>query len=313
MGGGLYRAWVTGDLSSTKELRITAGENATLTLVTDAVATITGQIVDGNGAPIGGATVALIPEGALALYRLERSKLVTIKTRTDAIGRFTFTRAPCQALHIVAAASGFAERSMSIGEPAPRETRVLEPLALAPVGKTRLTVVDDKGNAINGAKAWVNDATGASRVLGVEFTAPRGSNVIEIDAEAGAVIEVFASGYQQAIHKVPATLSADGVAETEVVLYRGVRLTVRVRDGRRSAADGAELTLINANGYRVASGDPRGRPPGAAPRLEKGLAVFSGVPPGIYTLKVRARGYEWHFEAVEVGTSNKRVTVNIDQ
>jgi protocatechuate 3,4-dioxygenase beta subunit len=209
-----------------------AGE---LLIVLDRGATVTGRVVDQNGAPVARAGVAL----------LERDHIYVpgARAHTDSDGGFTLRGVPDGELTLECWAAGFARHQqplhaaqsgsivVQLVRAAGLAGRVVDARTGAPVTSFRVRFVPIEGDATQPRLSGYS----ATWSRGVEFRDPNGAwdtRGEELTAGEATALEITAPGYGTAVVARAITTTDPELARIEVALDAGVRVSGRVVDAR---------------------------------------------------------------------------------
>ncbi|MCU0223923.1 MAG: carboxypeptidase-like regulatory domain-containing protein [Acidobacteria bacterium] len=245
-------------------------------------ARISGTVFDANGVPVPRASVMAIQQ--VVGTGLERSHR---DTRTDARGDFRLERLQHGTYALFVTASGFVPTWTGSIELARGATVVAPRIELDAARPVRLRVLDPLGAPVPEAEVpqpWLpryrNDRD--------EMADDAGSITIAVGS-AGREVVVAAQSFAPAVAFVPP--AAEHAPAPQLVLERGVPVTIRVTGEGGAPVEGAVLEVRTASGTDL-SRALSGSPTRSARQLVSdgdGVVELARLAPGSYRLLVRAR------------------------
>ncbi|MFN8090789.1 MAG: carboxypeptidase-like regulatory domain-containing protein [Vicinamibacteria bacterium] len=244
-----------------------------VTVVLEAAGSLTGRVVDADGAAVDDARVEVESPGASGNRRFAATR------SSEGDGGFTLRDLAPGAYALVARASGRGEASMSGVRVRAGATTALGTITLPSGGVVRGSVVDSDGRGIPGATVSV-DREGARRRRPTEAQTDS-SGAFEVRGVPAGVMRVVANHIAYA-EAQPVTTEVDPDKEpvpVRIVLFRGGTIEGRVtrRDGRPFTAG-----RVDAVSQRRRSGET------AAAIGADGSYRVEHVPPGRVTVTVMA-------------------------
>jgi hypothetical protein len=203
-----------------------------------------------------------------------------LSARSDAGGKFTVPLAADGSRWLEAAASGFARQRLAI----PSTPGSLLKIALDPVFSLAGKVVDPLGRPVAGAEIRAFPLASPLRAAALCTSGAGGAfRLSGLAADRGYRLEVRREGYGPARQDVPAALRPTEPGSLVLVLRPGRAAFGTIRGPAGKPLRAARVTLIPR--------DAGGAPIPAASSDQAGVFRFDAIPPGSFTLSVRATGF----------------------
>lgn len=265
-----------------------------LRLVLEPGAQVSGQVVDGGGGPIEGATVHLLPAGPGAGDASARFRVPILSAEpTEAGGEFLISGIEPGSYEVAATADDYLPASLPGLELGPRERRGGIVLRLQTGAVLEGTVVDEEGRPLPQVALFVDPTASALSTLAAAGAATDASGRYRLGGLAAgeATLHLMVDGFPRETHTIEIR---PGVQQRDFVLRRGVSVSGRVVDEEGVGVGGAWLLLAppdgpGASGHTMSAPDGRFRIPSVAP--------------GAYRLMVQTQGFHVPSESLplEVG------------
>ncbi|HEX4954919.1 MAG TPA: carboxypeptidase-like regulatory domain-containing protein [Thermoanaerobaculia bacterium] len=253
-----------------------------LRLVLDPGAQVSGQVVDGAGAPVEGATVHLLPAGPGAGEASPRFRIPILAAEpTESNGEFVLSGIEPGSYELAATADDYLPAALAGLELGPRERRAGIVLRLQPGAMLEGTVVDEEGRPHPRAAIFAQTKSETVTMLGTAGGATDASGRYRLAGLAvGQIsVRVAAEGFVAETHEVDIR---PGTQQRDFVLRRGVSVAGRVVDEEGAGVGGALLLLAQPEGSGAALHTM------SAP---DGQFRMPSVPPGTYRLMVQTQGF----------------------
>jgi len=203
-----------------------------------------------------------------------------LSARSDAGGKFTVPLAADGSRWLEAAASGFARQRLAV----PSKPGSLLKIALDPVFSLAGKVVEPSGRPVAGAEIRAFSLASPLRAAALCTSGADGAfRLSGLAADRGYRLEVHREGYGPARQDVTAALRPAERGNLVLVLRAGRAAFGMIRGPAGQPLRAARVTLIPS--------DAGGAPIPAAASDQAGVFRFEAIPPGSFTLSVRATGF----------------------
>ncbi|MCB0967936.1 MAG: carboxypeptidase regulatory-like domain-containing protein, partial [Ilumatobacter sp.] len=281
-GDHAVTATADGQASESAELNLSGGEGAqSLDLVLLAVGSVSGRVVDPDGAAVANADISVLTDGG------ERS------STTAADGTFDVDDVPPGDVTVVVTATGWAGRELIVPVVADQDTDTGD-VEVVDGGTISGTVVDAADQPVVGATVGADTEASPTATTGADGS-------YTIDDVAPGVVEVVAEadGFVDASTTVDVTVDASTTVDLTLAADRRVDVTVVADPGASPVADATvRMTATDAAGVEMAGGVTDA----------SGEVTISGLEPGPYAVSVEGRTVP-----VDLTSSNAQVTVTIPE